>query len=105
MFIDIDQFKLINDTLGHPAGDQVLQKVAGILRECVRVTDSVVRYGGDEFIITLKDVNSDMLTLIADQILGRIRVELKPATYDQTVTCSLGAAIFKRENCRTFEKS
>lgn len=97
MLVDVDQFKRINDTLGHPEGDLVLQKLTRILRESIRMTDSVVRYGGDEFIITLKDVNDDMLTLIADQILGRIRAELKPATYDQTVTCSLGAALFKRE--------
>ena len=94
LFIDIDQFKLINDTLGHPAGDQVLQKVAGILRECVRVTDSVARYGGDEFIITLKDVNADMLTMIADQILGRIRTEATSGRFDRTISCSLGAALY-----------
>ncbi|MBC7966503.1 MAG: diguanylate cyclase [Fuerstia sp.] len=43
----------------------LLQKVTGILRECTRLTDSVVRYGGDEFVIMLRDVNADMLTLIA----------------------------------------
>jgi diguanylate cyclase (GGDEF)-like protein len=61
------------------------------------MTDSVVRYGGDEFVITLKDVNADMLTMIADQILGRVRAELKPAIYDQTITCSLGTALYKPE--------
>ena len=85
MFVDIDQFKSINDTEGHPAGDLLLQKVTGILRECIRLTDSVVRYGGDEFIITLKDVNADMLTLIADQILGRIRTELKSTELNRTI--------------------
>lgn len=97
MFIDVDQFKRINDTLGHQEGDVVLQKLTGILRESIRMTDSVVRYGGDEFVITLKDVNADMLTMIADQILGRVRAELKPAIYDQTITCSLGTALYKPE--------
>ena len=94
MFADIDQFKSINDAQGHSAGDLLLQKVAGILRECVRLTDSVVRYGGDEFVILLKDVNVDMLTLIADKILGRIRTELSSTEPVQTITCSLGAVLY-----------
>ncbi|MEJ7592192.1 MAG: diguanylate cyclase [Planctomycetaceae bacterium] len=51
-------------------------------------------YGGDEFVITLKDVNADMLTLIADQILGRIRTELTSAEFDRTISCSLGAVLY-----------
>ena len=94
MFVDIDQFKSINDTEGHLAGDHLLQKVTGILRECVRLTDSVVRYGGDEFVIMLKDVNADMLMLIADQILGRIRTELSSAEPNRKITCSLGAVLY-----------
>ena len=47
-----------------------------------------------EFVITLKDVNADMLTLIADQILGRIRTELKSAEFDRTITCSVGAVLY-----------
>ena len=72
----------------------MLQQLTGILRECIRLTDSVVRYGGDEFVITLKDVNADMLTLIADQILGRIRTDLTSAEFDRTITCSLGAVLY-----------
>ena len=94
MFVDIDGFKSINDTEGHPAGDLLLQQLTGILWECIRLTDSVVRYGGDEFVITLKDVNADMLTLIADQILGRIRTDLTSAEFDRTITCSLGAVLY-----------
>lgn len=94
LFIDLDQFKLINDTLGHPEGDIVLQKVAGILRECVRVSDSVIRYGGDEFVIAFKDVNSDMLILIADQILSRVRTEVKLDKFEPPITCSIGAALY-----------
>ena len=95
MFIDLDGFKSINDTEGHPAGDLLLQQVTGILRECTRLTDSVVRYGGDEFVIMLGDVNADMLTLIADQILGRVRTELKSTEFNRTLTCSLGAVLYE----------
>ncbi len=98
MFVDIDRFKSINDTEGHPAGDLLLQQVTGILRECIRLTDSVARYGGDEFIITFKDVNADMLTLIADQILGRIRTELKSTELNRTTTCSLGTVLYVPQN-------
>ncbi len=94
MFVDIDQFKAINDTEGHAAGDLLLQKVTDILKDCVRLTDSVVRYGGDEFVITLRDVNADMLTLIADQIVGRIRSELSSSEPERSVTCSLGAVLY-----------
>lgn len=98
MFIDIDGFKSINDTEGHPAGDLLLQQVTGILKECTRLTDSVVRYGGDEFVIMLRDVNADMLTLIADQIIGRVRVDLKSTESNRTITCSLGAVLYEPQD-------
>jgi len=94
MFVDLDGFKSINDTEGHPAGDLLLQQVTGILRGSTRLTDSVVRYGGDEFVIMLKDVNAEMLILVADQILGRIRTDLKSVEFDRTITCSLGAVLY-----------
>ena len=98
MLVDLDGFKSINDTEGHPAGDLLLQQVTGILRECTRLTDSVVRYGGDEFVIMLRDVNADMLTLIADQILGRVRTELKSTELNRTLTCSLGAVLYEPQD-------
>ncbi len=52
LFVDLDHFKQINEKVGHQAGDAMLQKATEILRQCVRLTDSVVRYGGDEFVIT-----------------------------------------------------
>lgn len=94
IFVNLDGFKSINDTEGQPAGDLLLVQVTGILKECTRLTDSVVRYGGDEFIITLKDINPDMLILLADQIRGRIRTDLKSVEFDRTITCSLGAVIY-----------
>lgn len=101
MFVDIDQFKAINDTKGHAAGDLLLQKVTNILKDCVRLTDSVVRYGGDEFVVTLRDVNADMLTLIAGQIVGRIRCELSSSEPERTVTCSLGAVLYEPKDGTT----
>lgn len=95
IFVDIDEFKSINDSEGHDAGDLLLQRVTRILRETVRLTDAVVRYGGDEFLITLNDVNQDMLILIADHIVSRVSTELSTSDDERTVTCSLGAVFYE----------
>lgn len=88
--IDLDHFKLVNDTLGHAAGDQVLQKVAGILLNETRPTDIVVRTGGDEFVLVLektKDINP--LEVIAKRIIRKID---HPVLWDGQ-NCYVGASI------------
>ncbi len=70
LFIDLDHFKTVNDGLGHPAGDRMLQEVAQRLVQCVRGEDTVARLGGDEFVITLESLEkSDMASVVADKIL------------------------------------
>jgi diguanylate cyclase (GGDEF)-like protein/PAS domain S-box-containing protein len=70
MLLDLDHFKTVNDTLGHPVGDELLKSVASRLRECLRASDIVARLGGDEFVIVLPDIDS---ALTASSIAGKIQ--------------------------------
>lgn len=99
IFLDLDRFKLINDTLGHTLGDQLLKTVAQRLRESTRAGDTVARWGGDEFTILLPRVNhAEEAALVA----GRILQALKDAFYleenELYVTASLGIALFNQDS-------
>lgn len=96
IMIDIDFFKKFNDTYGHQAGDAVLRGVAHTLKKCVRSSDIVCRYGGEEMVIILKDTGFDEATAIAEKICKTIASKpfrIAPNT-DKQVTISLGVATF-----------
>jgi len=94
LFVDIDHFKLVNDTWGHAAGDAVLREVAGILTSTVRETDRVVRYGGEEFLVVLVDCPQEAVLLAAE----RIRVAVATHGWEvrglgpKSLTASIGGA-------------
>ena len=94
VLLDIDHFKTINDTFGHPEGDVVLREVAGRLRHCVRETDFIARYGGEEFALLLpKTMLGGALT-----VAERVRSDLAGlAFHDQRVTASLGISIYPNQ--------
>jgi diguanylate cyclase (GGDEF)-like protein len=100
LFLDLDQFKLLNDTLGHEVGDLLLQQVALRLKASVREVDTVARLGGDEFVVMLKDLsdNSQQAANLAQQIGEKIVVNLnKPymlGTHAHTSASSIGATLF-----------
>ncbi|MDQ1835441.1 PAS domain-containing protein [Massilia scottii] len=72
LYIDLDQFKLVNDACGHSVGDQLLQQVAKLLREAVRARDTLARLGGDEFAVILEHCPSDQAQRVAQQICDRM---------------------------------
>ena len=100
MFIDLDNFKSLNDTLGHEKGDILLQEVATKLKACVRDTDTVARFGGDEFVILLENLNSDIdqASVLAGKIGSKILSQLNCAFdfdgYQHLSTPSIGIALF-----------
>ncbi|MCC8994328.1 MAG: diguanylate cyclase [Candidatus Contendobacter sp.] len=96
-FIDIDQFKPINDSAGHSAGDAVLREIAIRLRHCVRESDTVARHGGDEFVLLLPDSTLNGLQRVASAVLA---AAAKPIAWEDTqftVSASIGFAVFPQE--------
>jgi len=95
LLLDLDHFKHINETLGHPVGDDVLRTIADRIRGTVQPRDVVARMGGDEFAVVLGGLRHDSeAELIATKILGRVSEELHLAGQPLRVTPSLGMAIF-----------
>ncbi len=91
IMVDIDRFKQINDTHGHLAGDQVLRKVAAVIRDCVRSSDVVARFGGEEFLVLLRNTDLFGAALLAQRIRAAIeRTVIRENDKDIIVTVSLG---------------
>ncbi len=96
LFMDVDFFKRVNDSHGHLVGSRVLVEVGAVLRACVRETDTVVRYGGDEFVVLLVETNAEEAMLVAERM--RRMMESKPFVTDLgldiRLTISIGIAAF-----------
>lgn len=100
LFLDLDHFKMLNDTLGHSMGDLLLKQVAERLKQCVRESDTVARLGGDEFVVMLEDLSEareiaeQEVEQITKQILERLNVPYQLGQLEYTSTPSIGAAMF-----------
>lgn len=100
LFIDLDRFKAINDTVGHSAGDLLLRQVAERLTSCVREADTVARLGGDEFVVMLEDLSektleaAEQIEAVGEKILLTLRQPYKLIDREYRVTASIGATLF-----------
>jgi len=104
IFLDLNGFKLINDSLGHRCGDDLLKEAAKRLQHCVRTTDCVARMGGDEFTLILNDLNNaEDAAIIADKILHTLAEPLLLNGQQVTAHASLGIAIYP-DDCTDIEE-
>lgn len=94
LLLDLDNFKQVNDTLGHPMGDRVIEEIAGVLRRRMRVTDVLGRLGGDEFGVVLPGCNEEEAASIAEAIATAIREHVPPQDDLPPITASVGIAMF-----------
>ncbi|MBI3374620.1 MAG: EAL domain-containing protein [Betaproteobacteria bacterium] len=95
LFIDLDRFKIINDTLGHAAGDALLKQMSARLRQSLRASDVVARLGGDEFVVLVQEVNeTGEIALVARKILSGIIEPVLLAGQECRVTGSVGIAMY-----------
>jgi diguanylate cyclase (GGDEF)-like protein len=105
VLVDIDDFKALNDRLGHSSGDRVLESVAGLMHASIRETDYVARYGGEEFAILLPDTEVEGAVALAEKIrleIASLEVHLS-GTAPARVTASFGVAAFAESAARTFD--
>ncbi|WP_041655891.1 bifunctional diguanylate cyclase/phosphodiesterase [Azoarcus sp. KH32C] len=95
-FVDLDNFKVINDSLGHAVGDELLMVVAARLKSCLRAIDTVARYGGDEFVLIVH-YPGDRATIgrVLDRVLQAIARPIQVAGHELMVTCSIGVAMLE----------
>jgi diguanylate cyclase (GGDEF)-like protein/PAS domain S-box-containing protein len=98
LFVDMDLFKNANDSFGHPIGDQCLMLIAERLRSCVRSTDTVCRFGGDEFVVLLSEIkHSADAILCASKISGELSLPYHLGELELHFTASIGVAIYPND--------
>jgi diguanylate cyclase (GGDEF)-like protein len=99
MFLDLDRFKLVNDSLGHSAGDKVLVEVAGRLKAAMRESDTLARFGGDEFVMLCEQVvDRESLLVVAERVLAALEAPFYLEGKEFHVGASIGAAVIEDDN-------
>ena len=96
LLIDIDHFKAVNDRHGHVAGDRLLRNVASVVRKSLRASDIVSRWGGEEFLVLLKNISADRAALIAEKLRNAVeKSEINLGREMASVTISIGSAMYR----------
>lgn len=96
LMCDVDHFKRFNDSLGHPAGDELLRQLAAVLQGELRATDLLARYGGEEFAILLPETDKDEAVRVAERLRGAVESKLDPTErFGQKVSISIGVATWQ----------
>ena len=104
MFLDLDGFKAVNDTLGHAAGDQLLQETGDRIKKCLRDYDTVARLGGDEFAVILHEVRQELdLAMVARKILADIEAPFYIAGKELFISTSIGIACYPTDSVESSE--
>lgn len=97
ILLDLDEFKLVNDTLGHNAGDQLLTEVAARLQDCLRAADTVARFGGDEFVAVVPIARAEDATEVAERILNRLQPRFRISDREIAALPSIGISLFPQD--------
>jgi diguanylate cyclase (GGDEF)-like protein/PAS domain S-box-containing protein len=105
LFLDLDHFKTVNDSLGHRVGDAVLMGLAKRLRAVVRAQDTVARLGGDEFVLLLPETDTDGAAHVAQKILAAAQEPFEAYGHELTVTPSVGVALYPNDGANLDELS
>ena len=98
LFMDLNRFKQVNDSLGHDFGDLLLKEIAGRLKTLVRESDTVARLGGDEFVIVLTDVDTiETMAAVAQEVLDAVSAPMNLAGHELNITTSIGGSVFPKD--------
>ena len=94
LFLDVDHFKRFNDSMGHPAGDELLRQLAALLTRELRLSDLVARYGGEEFAVILAETDKEVALEVAERVRAAVELELNDTALAPYVTISIGVATY-----------
>jgi diguanylate cyclase (GGDEF)-like protein len=98
MFLDLDRFKIVNDTLGHAMGDRLLQEAANRMRNCLRAGDTLSRWGGDEFTLLMPQINGfSEARLVAQRIMAALQPVFEIEGHDLHCSTSIGIAVYPQD--------
>ncbi len=95
LMIDVDHFKILNDTLGHAAGDELLRDIAQIIRSTIRENDVAFRYGGDEFIVVLEGFDAEAGAALGDRLISLVDALAQTLKVNPKPRLSIGVATIK----------